>query len=95
MPEWGSEAGSPDRRSRGHKRIPYSILDGEELWKGGGDGGSARGRLSVWAAAQIACCRAAGSAARMSVTHRVAAGSASTGGSPQGSDRSLEVAHKG
>ncbi len=47
MPEWELVAGSQDRRSRGSERIPYSILDGEMLWKGG-DGSSTRGRLSVW-----------------------------------------------
>jgi hypothetical protein len=31
MPELGWVAGSPDRRRRGCERIPYSILDGENL----------------------------------------------------------------
>jgi hypothetical protein len=34
MPEWGPVTGLPDRRCRGRERIPFSILDGEKLWKG-------------------------------------------------------------
>ena len=92
MPEWGLVARSPDRCSRGRERIPNSILDGEKLWKG--ERRKQRTRASVRVGSRSACGGAAGSVARVSVTRGVAAGRASAGGSPQGSDKSLAGAQK-
>ena len=75
MPEWarGSVAGSPDRRSRGRERIPYSILEDEKLWKGERETVAERegSHLTVWTA-RSACGGAAGSVARVSVSRGMA-----------------------